>query len=469
VIAFLACVALASDSRLGWWARGAATAAGTLTLGLAVLCQSRGSVPAFAVSLVVFLVVASERRRALLHLAAAAAPLVPALPWLLEVFADGEEVVDALGPLQDAAIAILLAGLAGGLATAALLRFAPPSPAPGRPRKLPRSAAVGLAGLGAAVLVAAAIAVGSGAAVDWLDQASERAGAQPDLSGEGSRFGLNVETERYDVWRVALDELAADPIRGSGAGGFAFAYLAERESIETPQDPHSVEMLMLSELGVPGLVLLIILFGALVVGGLRSRNRGPAAAQLTAGALAAGAYWLAHASLDWFWNYPALTAPTLALLGAAVAPAILSPPRPRRRAARWGLAGACVLLAIALAPPFLSARWTDRAYEQWRVDLEAAYADLGRAQDANPLADEPLLAEGVIAGRSGDEERAVDAFRRARDLEPESWAARYFLGRALIDSDPGAAVAELEIARSLNPSSAGTRRLLDEARRALES
>ena len=29
-----------------------------------------------------------------------------------------------------------------------------------------------------------------------------------------------------------------------------------------------------------------------------------------------------HASLDWFWPYPALTAPVFALLGSACAPAI---------------------------------------------------------------------------------------------------------------------------------------------------
>ena len=52
----------------------------------------------------------------------------------------------------------------------------------------------------------------------------------------------------------------------------------------------------------------------------RRRASGPSAAGLSAVALASGTYWLVHASVDWFWPYPAITAPVMALLGSACAP-----------------------------------------------------------------------------------------------------------------------------------------------------
>ena len=55
---------------------------------------------------------------------------------------------------------------------------------------------------------------------------------------------------------------------------------------------------------------------------MRARRLGPDPALVSIVALTAGAYWLAHASLDWFWPYPALTAPVFALLGSACAPTL---------------------------------------------------------------------------------------------------------------------------------------------------
>ncbi len=118
-----------------------------------------------------------------------------------------------------------------------------------------------------------------------------------------------------------------DPIFGDGGGGFQFRYNREREDPnQLARDAHSVELEMLSELGVVGLVLFALAMVGAFAGAIRARRLGPSAAQLSCGALAAGAYWLTHASVDWFWPYPAVTAPALALLGAAAAPAIRACP-----------------------------------------------------------------------------------------------------------------------------------------------
>jgi O-antigen ligase len=84
-------------------------------------------------------------------------------------------------------------------------------------------------------------------------------------------------------------------------------------------------MLMLTELGLPGLILFAGFVVTATAGIVRSRAASPA---LAAAALAAGAYWLVHSSYDWFWNYPALTAPAIFLLGAALGAPLRTNPDP---------------------------------------------------------------------------------------------------------------------------------------------
>ena len=66
-----------------------------------------------------------------------------------------------------------------------------------------------------------------------------------------------------------------------------------------------------------------------------------------AGALAVGGYWLVHASVEWFWSYPAMTLPMAFAMGAAAAPAALRPAREPRRAPR--VAAVVALGAVAVA------------------------------------------------------------------------------------------------------------------------
>ena len=98
----------------------------------------------------------------------------------------------------------------------------------------------------------------------------------------------------------------------------------------------------------------LALFGIAMVGAfgaaIRARKLGPAAAQLSCGALAAGADGLAHTSIDWFWPYPAVTAGALALLGAASGPSLLAAAGAARPGGRRALIAA-VAVFIALARP----------------------------------------------------------------------------------------------------------------------
>jgi hypothetical protein len=309
-------------------------------------------------------------------------------------------------------------------------------------------------------------AIGFAAAVGnplpWLgDRADEfRQGGTPNLSDQSSRFSFHAGSDRYDAWRVAIDDAADDPLFGDGGGGYQYSYLRKREARnQNIHDAHSVEMELVAELGVVGLALFAIAIVAATTGILRARRLGPSASALGAIALASGSYWLVHASVDWFWPYPALTAPVLALAGSAGAPAVRALGRRSPRPWRGWLITGLAVLAISAVPPWLAERYLNNAYASWRTDLGRAYADLDRAARLNPLSDGPLLAEGAIARASGDDERALSAFREAAAKRPEEWATRYLLAELQADSNPAVARNEIRAALELNPLSRPVRAL----------
>ena len=95
--------------------------------------------------------------------------------------------------------------------------------------------------------------------VTWADdRAAEFCEGEADLSGSSSRLTLNAGSNRCEIWRVAMDVSGDDPIFGEGGGGFQFRYNQERDDPnQLARDAHCVELEMLSELGVVGLVLFL--------------------------------------------------------------------------------------------------------------------------------------------------------------------------------------------------------------------
>lgn len=292
------------------------------------------------------------------------------------------------------------------------------------------------------------LAVGNPAS--WVGERLDefRAGGQPDLSAQPTRFSLTASSNRSDLWRVALDAATADPLRGDGAGGFQRRYLRERRhSVQYAQDAHNVWLELLAELGAPA----VLLFGAVVLSVAwalaRARRRGPATATLVAGTAGAGAYWLVHAALDWFWTYPGVTAPVFLLAGAAATPSLVArTTRPGRgeRLARLGLGAACVLLIATLTPPYLADRYMRRALADPAANPQRAYRDVERAARLDPLSNEPELAEARVAQRLGDRERALGAFQKALRERPDEPFALYSLALLLAATDRDGALELLD-------------------------
>jgi tetratricopeptide (TPR) repeat protein len=454
-IALWPALGLASHRASPWPVRAVALATATLCLELAMLSQSRGSVAGAAAAVCVYLAFSEDRARRLGWLALAVLPALLVLPALADLYrADGPPRL-ALDELRGAgrAVAFTCAGsLVIGAATALLGKALPTSA-----RRAEVANRATLAGLITAVLAGSiAFAVAVGNPVDWTDTRISQlvSGHDADLSGKASRFSsLNAATRRPAIWRVALIEAREHPVLGVGGGAFLDSYLRERErnSPASVRDAHSVVLENLSEFGLVGLLLFAGAIGGAAVGAVRARRLGPDSALVSIVALTAAAYWFAHASLDWFWPYPAVTAPVLALLGSACGPALRGGSPTARGRGRGLLAAGAIVLAISAVPPYLSDRYVNDAYDEWRSDASRAYDDLDRAQALNPLSVYPLLAEGAIARANGDRGRAIDAFRRAARKRPEEWAAHYNLAELYARSSPQRARRELAIARSLNP------------------
>jgi O-Antigen ligase len=465
LIALWPALALTASPKSHWLLRGAMLGCGAVCVEFAALSQSRGSVVGVAAAVFVFLLTYPWRLRALAWLVLAVVPAAITLPWMLEPYQAFQAGEPVLPELQDAATAILITAALAVPLGALVARL---EPAPRRQASISapllRPLAIGLAAVAACGI--GGLVVAGEDPVDFVDRRVAEIGSaeNPDLTEAESRFTVNVQSVRSDLWRVAWNEAKEKPFVGDGAGAFEYTYLRERDVPQIARDAHSVEMELLSEMGFPALVM----FGAIVVGAamaaLRSRRRGALPAVLASGALACGAYWLAHASIDWFWTYPGLTAPVFALLGSAAAPALLrSRHRPSTRAV-LGYAVALLAAVIVFVPLYLSERYTDDAYSHWTSDLDRAYADLDRAETLNPFADRPLLAEGAIAQKAGDRARAIEAYRSATELKPEEWVGYYLLARLLAKDDVPAAREAMARAAELNPRSRKVQRALEDLR-----
>jgi O-antigen ligase len=138
---------------------------------------------------------------------------------------------------------------------------------------------------------------------------SERAAATP------SRY-VSVSSLRYEYWRVGVDAFVDHPIAGVGAGGFRIEWRTHRRVDAAANNAHSLELEMLAELGLPGLLFLGLFLGGVAVAAQRAVSR---RAPLSAGGSAVCIAWLLHASIDWDWQMPAVTLPVVVLAGGLLA------------------------------------------------------------------------------------------------------------------------------------------------------
>lgn len=449
LIGFSPAVVLAAERFVPVVLRGLAAGGAAAMAAGCLMTQSRGAAIAFAASAVVVFAVSPARLRLLVPALLATAPALLSYRVLTEPFRADETVrADAIGSAGDRALAIAV-----GVAVAGCLYALVDNRLEvGRRGRIAAAAVVGA--LLAAVLVAGAIEVvqRTGDPAEYVREQWAAWKLPPERVG--SSYLLTVGSNRYDVWRVALEEGREHPVAGVGARGFVSAYLVEGKTGDTPHRAHSVWLDALAETGVVGLALLLLALVPPIVAAVRRARTELAAV----GALGTIAYWVVHASGDWLWTIPAVTLPFAALLGSAVA----APERPRATKRTWtapAVAGGVLLLAaLLLAPPWLSSRLTTSAAGS---SPGAAEARLRWAERLDPLSVDPL----VVRARVAAPEAAPALFEEAVAREPRSAPLHYLAGRAYLRvGRVEEALRHLETANRLAPNDRPIRQALRTAR-----
>ncbi len=418
--------------------RAVSAAVAATLVDLAVLCQSRGSVVAAALTVLLLAFGRSGLRRLVLVLvvAAAVAPAVPALLAVLPAVVAGASWQAATAnAVRWVGVSALLAA-AGAVGAAALDRRLTVAP---RVHARARFGLVAVAG--AAVLAGAAAA---GHPVGRLEHGWRDFTGNVNASQTAGHLTSGVGTSRYDVWRVAVEQFASHPLTGVGADNFLAGYLRARHTDEVARYPESVELRAFSETGAVGGLLLLGFFGIALRRALAAaRGAGGGVAVVC---LAAPVYWLAHASIDWFWEFPALTAPAMALLALAGAPRGPVEGGAGTRRLAVAATGVCWLAAaMTLALPWIAAREVDAALGLGPG--RRAYALLASAARLDPWSEQPALTEAALAARGGDRPRERRALFEALRRNPDDWYPHFMLG-IVAGAEHRPAVARRELARA---------------------
>lgn len=456
-------------------AGGLALAGAGTCVGVALLAQSRGTIPALAVAVVVALVATPQRSAWLLRAGAVAIVLVAVGGTITQPFqamfdlrqapfTEGSDPDALLAAAEDAARsagrAVLAVAVVLGLVGAAIVPVG--EWVSERLQELEARAGFGLA-LPAIVLVGALagtlLLIGGSSdrsPTRWVADQWEGCIDPPDVAGDpgsSTSYFANSGTGRCDYYRVALASFAERPLRGLGAGNFRGEYVQERRTREEPRVVHSLPLQLLAELGLVGAALGAAVMGCVVLAASRFVRSGAARDASFAGAIAALAYWTTHASIDWLWQLPAVSLPALALAGGLVA--CVSPAQGHvQRSVAAPLAAGVMLAAIALVLPVAMADARLREARDPGVrerDPARALRAAVDAQEFDPSWAEPAIVEGLIHAEAGRREQAAAAARRAVSLEPGNWSVQLRASGLIGLDDTQEGLEAFQAAQRLNP------------------
>ena len=481
-------VAVAERDRPPWLA-GLAVALASVEASLLVLTQSRAVIPAMLGSALVLLGVIPGRVARFWTVAAVASGAAAALPWTLAVYAQ-HDPAHPDGPsstvVAHAGLATLLAALAAGLLWAAA-RAVAARPLPGALRRAPR--------LGVILLLMAAPVVVLAVDHDPLGTVRHQWRAFTALRDTATTSAVRFTDAggfRYDLWRVAVKEFDREPLRGSGAGSFGLRYFQLRSPAnpESVRQPHSLELQLLAELGLPGLLTLLICLGGVGLALARTRAREAALSVALGGTFLV---WLLDTSVDWVYNMPGLTG--MALLGAAglcvlaggrggagapdsAEPAAMSlamaapPAALGGRASRRGSGSAArdprtlawmiaVIALVAVGGPslvrqYLAQHRGNAAAAEVAIDPQRALADTHASLSFDTSRIETYYTRAAAFARLEDYRDSRDTLLQAVRIEPLNYVPWALLGDlATRRGAAGVAAMDYGRARALDPGDAG--------------
>lgn len=409
--------------------RGLSVFAAVQLISMAALTQSRGAVLALVVSAAVILIVVPDRLHRAWAMVAIAAGVAVSIPALVDVINAGGPnlTTPSSETLRGAAEASLAGGVAAGglwtLASFVARALSRRSEATNRSLRW-----LSIAGISLIAVVAAAVAIFPPG--QRIDQARGQYRAFTALRpADPSTRLASGGGNRYDYWRIALNQFESHPLDGVGAGNFDRTYYLQRRTSENIQQAHSIELQTLGELGVVGALALAAFLGAVLFGFWRTARGTASGLADPAIAVAAGGtflVWLVHTSVDWLHLIPGLTG-----IGICAAAVLLPPARPRpARTPVIAIVIAVIVVGAAAYPVVrqtLALRLQSQGHDKLLSDPVGALKD---AQDSLSLepAQQTYYLESAAYARLGLYRPARDALLTAARNQPHDFVSWGLLG-----------------------------------------
>lgn len=437
------CLGWAAHARSRAW-RAAAAAAAPAAVAVSYLTYSRAAVGGAAFGLVVLLAIARNR----VTLLAVTGAVALASAAVIAVIRSNPAIADATGGTGN--VKVLAALTAAAFASALVSAVA--ATQLDRVRLNERAARIAIpAGIGVGAITLAVLAVAL--APDLWDQftttSKAEGGADP-----AARLG-DLNGARYDHFKVAWEAFQAAPWKGSGAGTFEYAW-----NLEGPggfvRDAHSLYLEALAELGIVGLILIILFALGIALAAWRAiatlddvADRGVLAG--TCGALAA---YLLGAGVDWLWESPGVTVLAMVLVGTLIV-AGARPATPPRWPWRIAFAGIAIVCAAIQLPGLVSTSEIRKSQDELRaLDVADARLHADSAIDAQPWAAAPYIQRALVDERAGALDAALAELKLAAHRTPLDWRIPLITARIQARrGDPQAALASLRRAKELRPRS----------------
>ena len=474
------CLAVAESGRA--LVAGPAAAIATVMACLAMLSQSRGTALAVAGAILLVIALAPGRTRRAYCMLVIGGAVALAAPDVLHVYGHAAGGSVAADDVHAAARATLLAAFLAGCTWALLSRLA------SRAGSAPRLRTAWSWLLAVPVLVALVLAIAS---ADRIGRDVERQwhafthlaepgeSATPGSTSARSRL-LSGAGNRYDYWRIAWGLWHTHPLAGVGAGNYPRPYYERRATTEDVEQPHSLELQALSELGLVGAGLLACLLTGVFWGAVRMRRpaqRSELSRALLVGALGMFTAWLVQASVDWMALLPGLTAIALAagaiLVWPRGAPAPAQEParsarqparalagRPALAAGAFALVVTLIVAGASLSRQGLADLYRARAEHELARNPLASLVDVGHSLEIDASSVQAYYVKAAALARFNQGRAAESTLLAALEREPGNFVTWVLLGDLGVRRhDLAAASMRYRRAHALNPRDAGISQL----------